>query len=289
MKLPSLLQIFGGEHLAAIELLRGVFERIRHPVVHAEIEIAHHEDRSLEALGQIEGVDRHVEAFRDAGRQQHDVLRVAVGAVDHRENVRLLRACRKTRAGSDARDIEDHDGNLRVVGQADELVHQRDAGARRRRHRAGARPSGADRHADCRQFVFSLHDRVGRFAVLFVTIVPHVVREGFAKTRRGRNRIPGRNRDSGEHAAQRRRGVAVDDDLAFGRIHPLATIGNHAAIQVLRRVLASHFQRLLVQRDGLRLAFELLLQRNFHLGRIDVQQLAHNADINHVGQKLAQP
>ena len=49
------------------------------------------------------------------------------------------------------------------------------------------------------------------------------------------------------------------------------------------------FKRLLVQRDRLGLALELLGQRNFHLGRIDVQQLAHDADVNHVGQQLAQP
>ncbi len=53
--------------------------------------------------------------------------------------------------------------------------------------------------------------------------------------------------------------------------------------------LATDFKGLLVQGDRLRLALELLVQGPFHLRRIDFHQLANNPDIDHVGQKLAQP
>ena len=44
----------------------------------AQVQVAHHEDRRLEAFGQIEGVDRHRVALGDRRGQQQDVPRVAV-------------------------------------------------------------------------------------------------------------------------------------------------------------------------------------------------------------------
>src|SRR5438105_3852380 len=53
LETSELLQFFDREHLAAIELLPGIVERIRHPVIHTQIEIAYHEYRRLESLGKI--------------------------------------------------------------------------------------------------------------------------------------------------------------------------------------------------------------------------------------------
>ena len=48
--------IFLGQHLAAIHRLLGILKRLGHPNVHAEIEVAQHEHRRLQALGQVEGL-----------------------------------------------------------------------------------------------------------------------------------------------------------------------------------------------------------------------------------------
>ena len=50
----QLRELLGGEHLAALDRLGRILERIGHPVVHAEVEIAQDEDRRLELLGEIE-------------------------------------------------------------------------------------------------------------------------------------------------------------------------------------------------------------------------------------------
>ena len=98
LEAPKFLEILNRKHLASIEFLRWIFERIRHPVVHAKVEIAHHEDRRLKSFGKIEGFITHIEAFPDAGRQENDVFRIAVRAINQRENVGLLRSGRQSRA-----------------------------------------------------------------------------------------------------------------------------------------------------------------------------------------------
>ena len=55
-------------------------------------------------------------------------------------------------------------GNLGVIGEAEEFLHQRDAGAGRRGEGARAVPAGADHHADGGDLVFRLHD--GEFVLL---------------------------------------------------------------------------------------------------------------------------
>ena len=47
------IKIFRSEHFAAIERLVGIYEWFRHPVVHAQVEISKHKNRSLQTLGQI--------------------------------------------------------------------------------------------------------------------------------------------------------------------------------------------------------------------------------------------
>ena len=219
---------------------------------------------------------------------QHDVLGIAVRTMNDRENIRLLRSCRQSRAGSHARDVEDHDRNFGVIGKSDELVHQRNAGACRRCHGTCASPSCSNGHAHGGQFVFCLNDGEGRFAVRSDAVVAHIVGQCFHQTRRRRDRIPRGDRDSCKHAAQSRSGIAVDDDLAGGRIHPSASERNQLAIEIFLRKLSSSFQRLLVQRNGFGFALELLGQCRIQFRRIDLHQLAHDADIDHVGQQLSQ-
>src|SRR5207245_2780160 len=62
LKTPKLLQVFSAQYLAAIEFFRRVRERIRHPVIHSQIEIAHHKNGRLESFRKIEGFIGHVEA-----------------------------------------------------------------------------------------------------------------------------------------------------------------------------------------------------------------------------------
>ena len=85
-----------------------------------------------------------------------------------RKHVALRGARRQTGGRPDALHIEDHRGNLGVVAEAHEFRHQRDARSGGGGHRARARPTRAQHHADRGQFVFGLHDRVSRLAGFLV-------------------------------------------------------------------------------------------------------------------------
>ncbi len=146
--------------------LLGISEGLGHPVVHAEIEIGHDEDRRLQLLGEIEGRLRHLEALLHAAGEQHDVLGVAVREEGDGEQVALLVARGHPGGGADALDVEDDAGQLGEVAEAGELRHQRDAGAGGRGHGARAGPACAEHHADGGQFVFRLNDGEGGLAVL---------------------------------------------------------------------------------------------------------------------------
>src|SRR5262252_8314439 len=148
LEAAQFLQLFGVEHLASIEFLLRIYERIGHPVVHPEIEIAHDEYGRLESFGKIERVVPHRKTFFNTGWKQHDVLGIAMRAIDHRENVGLLRSCRQTCTRSHASDVEDYNGNFRVVCQADKFLHQRDSRSGSRCHGPSAGPAGTDGHAD---------------------------------------------------------------------------------------------------------------------------------------------
>ena len=100
------------------------------PVVHADVEVAQHEDRRLEAFGEVEGIDRELERFARIGRKQADVARVAVRGIGAEHQVALLRARRHAGRWAGALHIEERRRDFGVVGEADELAHQRDARAR---------------------------------------------------------------------------------------------------------------------------------------------------------------
>ena len=55
-KLYTVLKLFCGEHLAAVILVVVIpGQRLRHIVIHAEIEVGHQDDWRLQALCQIKG------------------------------------------------------------------------------------------------------------------------------------------------------------------------------------------------------------------------------------------
>ena len=97
-------------------------------------------------------------ASRGSRGIEADVPRVAVRRVGAQHQVALLRARRHAGRRTGALHVEDHRRDLGVVGQADELVHQRDARTRRRRERARAGPRRADHHADRGELVLGLQD-----------------------------------------------------------------------------------------------------------------------------------
>ena len=47
-KAAQAVEVFFAQHLAALDRLLRIFERIRHPVVHAEIEVGHDEHQASE-------------------------------------------------------------------------------------------------------------------------------------------------------------------------------------------------------------------------------------------------
>ena len=100
-------EIFGGQHLAAADGLFGIGEGVGHPVVHAQIEIGHDEDRGLELLGEFEGFDGHGEALFGRAREEHGVLGIAVGEERGGEEVALRGAGGQAGGGADALDVED--------------------------------------------------------------------------------------------------------------------------------------------------------------------------------------
>ena len=140
-ELLHLLELGGAEHLAAIGAIAVVPGEARaHPVVHPDVEIGHDEHRRLESLREIERFDGEREALARIRREERDVLRVAVRQIRDRQQIALLRARRHAGGRAGALNVEEDAGNLGVVRESDELAHQRDARARRRRERRARRP-----------------------------------------------------------------------------------------------------------------------------------------------------
>ena len=219
---------------------------------------------------------------------QHDVLRVAVREERGREQVALRRARRQAGRRADALDVEDHRRRFRVVREARELAHQRDAGAGRRRHRPRARPARADHHAERRDFVFRLDDRERRLPGRLVhPVLLHVADERLAERRRRRDRIPGDDRDAGHHAADGRGRVAFDQDLAGRFVHRLER--ERILLREIRLgVVPAGLERAGVQRDGLGLLAELLVERLLHQREVDAEDLRQHAVVDHVAHETAQ-
>ena len=280
-------QVFRGQYLAAVLRLLGILERLRHPVVHSEIEVGHDEHRRLQLLGEVESVTRHAEALGHAARQQHGMTRVAVRELGHKLDVALRGARWQSGGRTHALDVPDDAGNFDVVAQSGELRHQRNSWSGSGGHGARSRPSRAQNHADGGEFVFGLHDGKSRFAISTNSVFLHVINEGLHQRRGRRNRIPRHHRDAGEHAAQRGSGVAVDDDHAGGFVHALdrerVGLGERG-----RGVIVTGLGGVPVEIGGFDFLGELLAQRFLHFGHVELEQLRHHPDVNHVLDQLAQ-
>ena len=153
------LQLFGSENETAVGAIGFVpFDFRGDPVVHADIEIGQHENRRLELFGEIETPDREFKTFGRIRREQQNVFGIAVRSVRAFEHVTLLGAGRHTGGRTDALDVDDDRGNLGVISQAKQFIHQRDAGTGGGSERTRSVPGSADHHADCREFVFGLDE-----------------------------------------------------------------------------------------------------------------------------------
>ena len=194
-------------------------ERLAQPVLHADVEVEHDEDRRLQPVGEVERQRAEFEAFaRVLGQQQH-VLRVAVRRVRARHEVGLLRARRHAGRRAAALHVEQHGRDLGEIREPEEFLHQRNARARRRGERARAVPRRADHHADRRELVLGLHDRVALLAGRRIGAeLAAPFREALGKRRRRRDRIPRGDRRAAVDGAERRRGVAVDEDPVADRV-----------------------------------------------------------------------
>jgi hypothetical protein len=114
--LPAeLIELLGVEHLAAAIRFGRIDEGIRHPVVHAQVEVGEDEDRRLEHLRQIEGLAGEVETLSDRGRDECNMLRIAMRKIVHLENIALRGAGRQSGRRTDALDVPDHARQLGEV------------------------------------------------------------------------------------------------------------------------------------------------------------------------------
>ena len=226
---------------------------------------------------------------RILGQQQH-VLRVAVRRVRARDEVRLLRARRHAGRRAAALHVEQHRRNLGEIGEPEEFLHQRNAGARRRGERARAVPRRADDHADRRQLVLGLHDRIALLARRRARrgASGTMLGEALGERRRRRDRIPRGNRRATVDGAQRGRGVAVDEDAVADGVAPRDRQADRAR-EVRERVIASEVKRLAVRFEQRFLAAVLLGEEALdHVG-LDVEQRGQRAEIDDVLEQLPLP
>ena len=68
----DLFKVFFPEHLAAIHRSFRILERLAHPLVHAHVEIAQHEDGGLCAFGNVKSLPAEFKALVYVTRQQDD-------------------------------------------------------------------------------------------------------------------------------------------------------------------------------------------------------------------------
>ena len=101
--------------------------------------VEHHDDRHPVLLGEVEGLDREVEALLRGVRAERDEPVVAVRAEPGLHHVALRRLRREAGRRPRALHVEEDARRLGDGREADVLLHQREAGARR--HGAGLEPA----------------------------------------------------------------------------------------------------------------------------------------------------
>ncbi len=132
--------------------------RRAHPIVHADVEIGEHENRGLQAFGNIEGLHSQIEALLGICRKQQHMPRIAVRSIGAQHEVRLLGARRHAGGRPDPLHIENDARHLGVVSQADEFVHQRYARPAGRCECTRPVPRRTEHHSDGGQFVLGLQN-----------------------------------------------------------------------------------------------------------------------------------
>ena len=271
------------QHLAAVGSVRIVpLQVLAHPIVHADVEIGEDEHRRLQALGQVERLDRHVKAFFGIGRKQQHVTRVAVRGIGAEHDVALLGAGGHAGRRADPLHIEYHAGNLGVIGEAQKFVHERDAGSARGRERACAVPARAEHHADGGQLVLGLDYRI--VVLAGGGIDPIAVAEpleGVHERGRGRDGVPGADGGARIDAAQARGRVAVDHDVAARLVHALDP-QRQRTLQMRLGIVVAETQRPGVRLEELRLLAVALGHQAVDRLEVDIQQRRHHARIGDV-------
>ena len=186
-----------------------------HPGVHAEIEVAHHEHERLEPLGEVERVHRHRVALLDRRGKQQDLLRVAVRQQRGRQDVALRGARRQPGRRADALDVEhDRRASRRSTPRpANSPISEMPGPDVDVIARAPAQPAPTTMPIAAISSSACTIANVALPVVLVHAVLPHVADERFGQRRRRRDRIPRDDRDAGQHAADRRGGVALDQDL----------------------------------------------------------------------------
>ena len=203
------------------------------------------------------------------------------------DDIRLLGAGRHAGRRPAALHVEDHRGDLGEIGEAEKLLHQRNAGAGSRGEGTRPIPRRADHDAERGKLVLGLDDGEAVLAGFRIDAVARAMaRECFGKRGGRRDGVPGANRGAAVECAERRRRVALDIDAVADRVGALDLEADRAG-EMLERVIAADMERLKVRRDQLVLALELLADQRLDFLDVDVEQSGERADINDVLEQLA--
>ena len=276
------------QHLAPV-VAAGVVpgQRLGDAVVHAEVQIAHHDDGGLQPVRQVQGFGGEVEALLGGGGEQQHMAGVPVGGVGGAEQVALLGAGGHAGGGAGALNVEQHRGEFREVGEAEKLRHQGDAGAAGGGEGPRSVPGGTDDDADGGKLVLRLDD--GELVALALPVRAQpvgVALEGFGHGSGGRDGIPGAHRGAAVQGAQGGGGVAIDEDPVPIDLRAPHLVFN-GAVQVIQGVAAAQLQGVDVGPDEVVLALVLL---GHHAGddlELDVQQGGESAQIDDVLEQRA--
>ena len=282
------LKLLGRQDLAAIEGARVVpVERCAEAMVRTDVEIEHDEDGGLQPFRQIERLRAHGEGLIGILRQQQDMLGVAVGGIGAGQNIRLLGARRDAGGWTAALHIEQDRWNFGEIGEAKELLHERDTRTGCCGEGPGTVPAGSHHHADGGEFVLGLHDGVFRAPLRVGAQALAIAHEEFGQGGRRRDRIPRADAGAAIDRAECCSLVALDEDTVAHGIGALDTQANRAG-EMRLRIFMADVQRLDIWRDEFFLALELLADQGFDDRDLDVEQRRERADIDDVLEELAQ-
>ena len=257
--------------------------------IHADVEIEHDEDDRLQPLGEIERARGELERLvRPVGNEQH-VLGVAVRGEGAAREVGLLGARRHAGRGPAALHVEHHHRNLGEIGEAEELLHQRDAGPGGRGEGARAVPARSDRDADGGDLVLGLNDGVVLLACRLVDPVARAIAlERFRERRGGRDRVPGADGGPAIDGAEAGGKIALDENpVADGVAAPEPNA--ERTLEAGLRLVVADLERLQIGGDQLVLALELLADQRLDDLQLDVEQRRERADVDDVLVELALP